>query len=437
MVAAGAAASIRPGRRLALVIAAAGLGGCGLLELGTPEPAPRDAPASIDAAVIDAAVIDAAVRDAPMNDCCVPLVTYAGSIYVFEAKVLDPGPGATFFGQGIQAEIGFVSSDAWLFPPPILEEQPGSPLGCKAWSYTPAQRAAALGLDEGRVEINSPAATGLLPACGFEAGRGYVCPEVATYGAGGAIAAGVGPLAGRALLTDPAVTFTAATTSDRYVRITGATSAANNGEFPIVGLVDAHTIAYHHPAFVAETIPAAGDHVNLAGVGPIPGAADPGFLADAAPLQVVHTAGGGGHVDGFATTMIATGSVGDGFTLAPAELAKLNAIPRDGAAFTLTCSPADCPSGSATGTFLHLVTTDGATGGRSPFAMPAPASRQVEIRCAALGVNAITVPTAYAGLIMTSGATRIRTTLLRPTLVGGGPPNVRVVAGHAIVGYSN
>jgi hypothetical protein len=75
--------------------------------------------------------------------------------------------------------------------------------------------------------------------------------------------------------------------------------------------------------------------------------------------------------------------------------------------------------------------------GLSPFAMPPPTTRRVTVRCAALGVAAITVPAPYAALLTTSGATRIQTVLLRPALMMTGLPNVIAVSGHAIIGFSN
>ena len=106
--------------------------------------------ASIDARLIDATEIDAVSIDAP------PAVTYGGTISLLEAALLNPGASGTFFGQGVQASITFTQSDQ--VPTPVLEEMPGSPLGCKAWVYTAAQAiASSVGVDEGPVQINSPA----------------------------------------------------------------------------------------------------------------------------------------------------------------------------------------------------------------------------------------------------------------------------------------
>lgn len=395
--------------------------------------------AAIDTAVIDTPIdtptdtpIDTAV-DAPDGP---PVTTYSGTISVLEAALLNPGTSGTFFGQGVQAGITFTSSDTTMFPAPLMEEQPGSPLGCKAWQYTAAQAPlASIGLDEGPVAVNSPAATttSFLPSCVFQPGAGYICPHTGTMSTGGIIAAG--PAAGTATLTDADTTFNAGNTSNRYVRIGGATNAANNGVFPILALGGANTIVYGNPAFVAETIPATGFHINLAGVGPTPMAPDPGFLTDTASIDFVHTMGGGGHIPDFTATTSAAGSVGDDFTLPLASLNLLNAIPRDGTAFTVGCADA-ASCGTASGTLINIVTTDGPTAGLSPFTMPLPTTRRVQVRCASLGAISITVPAAYSALIMGSGATRIQTTFIRPTLMAG-VANVTSISGHAVVGFTN
>ena len=410
------------------------LGGCGLLEIGTPEPidAGRPDAAAVDAAAVDAPV-DATPIDARLADCCVG-PTYAGTLDVYEAKVLAPGGVGGFAGQGVVARLRFTSSE---LPAAQMEEQPGSPAGCKLWRYNPAQAALAMpGLDQGPLLIRSPAGGApLVPSCRFAPG-GYRCPELATESTGGAISAGVGPFAGVAVLTDADVAYSAANSDDRYVEITGATTPANDGRFAIVGRVGADAIAYANPAFVAEALPAAARHVNLGGVGPIPGVVDPGFLADDASVDLVHTVGGLGGVPAFTATL-PTGVVGASFPLAPAELARLAAIPRDGAGFTIACATADCPTSAAAITQLELITTDAPTAGLPPSAMPPPVTQQVVLRCSVVGASAVTVPPAYAAWLATAGATRIQATFLRANPMLTGQAQVSALIGHAIVGYSD
>lgn len=380
----------------------------------------------IDARVIDGVEVDADDTDAP------PAAVISGTISLLEAQLLDPGTAGTFFGQGVQVGISFTSNAD--VPGPVMEEQVGSPFGCKAWEYTAAQAAAAsLGLDEGSIQITGTAGTTPpeLPPCIFQAGAGYICPHAATQSTGGIIAAGP---SGTATLTDLDTTFDTANSTNRYVSISGATTAANNGVFPIIAVAGANTIIYGNPAFAAETIPATGGHINLAGVGPTPDKEDPGFLEDDVAVSFALTAGGGMDFDAF-TVSTGVGTVGNDFTLATEEAIKLNAIPSDGNAFTVTCDATGCPAGSASGTILNIVTTDTATTGLSDFAMPLPTTKRVQVRCALLNQTAITIPAAYSALLMSSGATRIQATFIRPTLMASDP--VTAISGHAIVGYTN
>ena len=94
-------------------------------------------------------------------------------------------------------------------------------------------------------------------------------------------------------------------------------------------------------------------------------------------------------------------------------------------------------AGTATGSVLELVTTDTPTTGLSPFALPAPTTKQVRIRCIAVGTAMITVPAAFSTLIMDAAATRIQATFARITLMTGGPATTLSLSGHAVRGYTN
>jgi hypothetical protein len=350
---------------------------------------------------------------------------------LLEVSVLNPGTTGTSFGQGVEAR--FVFQDTASFPP-VMEETPGSPLGCKAWSIPAAQAPLArTGIDEGTIQVTG--VTPAFPACTFLPNAGYLCPHTGTASTGGTIA--TGPAAGTATLTDLDVTFNAANTTNRYVNVQGATNAANNGTFPIVGLAGANTIVYGNPAMVAETLPATATHVNLAGVAATPMVADPGFLSDADLVSFALTPGGGNHFAAFTVDAPATGGVGDDFSLSTAESNKLNAVPTDGSSFTVSCDSTGCPAGSAIGSILDLIATDGPTAGLSPFAMPPPTTTLVRVRCTQLGQAAVTIPAAFSALIQGANATRIQATFIRPNLMTGGPANVTAVSGHAIRGYSN
>ena len=393
-------------------------------------------PGPVDMNVADMPATDMAT-DMPADvDMGPPATTYSGSINVLEVDVLNPGTSGTSFGQGIQASITFHASTD--LPPAVLEQNPTSALGCKAYEYTAAEAViASLGRDEGPVQINAAAGTAAptFPACVFMAGAGYVCPESSTGGTGGTIAAGTGPAAGLVTLTDLDTTFTAATTTNRYVSITGAATAANNGAFPILALIGMNTIAYGNPAFAAEVLPATATHVNLAAVGPTPSAADPGFLQNDNTMEFVLTPGGDMDLPAFTVTT-GTNTVGDDFVLDMATLNRLNAIPMDGSAITIGCTAATC--GSASGMVVSITTTDAPTATLSAFAMPMPTTKRVVVQCAQLAATSITIPAEYSALLMGSGATRVRTTVIRPTLMTSvTDEDVSAISGHAIVGFTN
>jgi hypothetical protein len=370
-----------------------------------------------------------------------PPPTFSGTISLLEAQVLAPGSTGAQFGQGVQASIAFTSSAQ--VPGPVMEEQAGSPFGCKVFEYNVAQSAAAtVGVDEGPVTFTLAAGAGQhpIPTCTHRANVGYTCPHANTAGTGGTIdAITQGQGAGTATLTVTGTPFNAMNTDGKYVNITGAAMATNNGTFPILGSSANNVITYANPVAVDETLPAAATRVNLGGVGPIPGETDDGFLVDNNTASFAHTMGGGGHFADFTMTTGA-GTIGDDFDLANTEAAKLNAVPRDGLAFSVTCSAAECPVGSASGTILQLVTTDAPVPALPSlfFVMPQPMTKRVIVRCAALQGNTagqtITVPAPYMARIMTAGATRIQASFIRPQLMGSDP--VTAISGHAIVGFT-
>ena len=413
-------------KRFALLAVPLALAACG----DNDENRPLDAAITIDGPSIDGGID--APTDAPTDGP--PAVTYSGTISVLEAAVLNPGTSGTFFGQGVQVGIAFSSS---ADPAPMFEDMPG-PFGCKAWVYTAAQAAlVSAGTDEGSVQITT---TGTirpaLPACTFSAPLGYACPHAETFGTGGVI--GVGPQLGTATLSVVDGMYNAANTTNRYVKISGALTPSNNGVFPIVALASANTIIYGNPAVVAEaTLPVASTHVNVAGIGPTPMVPDPGFLSDDATTTIVLTPpiAGPNHLPAFTMTTGAT-TVADDFTLAPASLALMNNIPRANADFALACATGSCadPTGF-NGTLVNIIATDTPVAGMSPFAMPLPTTKRIQIRCAQIApVTSITIPAALANLLTDPGITRIQTTFVRANLLGTMP--VTAIAGHAIVGFT-
>jgi hypothetical protein len=370
---------------------------------------------------------DAAV-DAP------PPAPFTGTFSILETEIILAGAPAPY-GQGFEARIAF--TDNAMVPPPLLEENAG-PLGCKVWEYTRAQAAHVdAGLDEGAVFLSfaggtTPAMAPLVPSCRHVAGAGYLCQDQATFSSGGFIDAG-GSL-DTAVLTDNDITYAAANSLGRWVRIEGADNPGNNGVFPIVGLQGDHAIVLHNPARVPEILPGSASHINLAGVGAIPGVGDPGFLADDVALTFNH-AGVGPHIPSFIVQTAAPGHAGDDFSLDAPSRALITRIPRDGSELTFTCANG-CAPDSADGSTVRIVTTDAPVAGLSPVAMPPPTGKRVEIRCSQLGTGTITVPAAYSAKLVTAGATRIEARFIRAANLAFAPPPVSGVVGHALVGIT-
>jgi hypothetical protein len=409
-------------RRLVLLLVAGGaasLGACG------------DNGGDADARRNDASTIDADTTPDGDTTPDAAIASFSGTVAIAEASV----QGIPSLGQGLTIDLD-KSQDGLV--PPVLEEMPASPLGCKVWQYTPAQ-AADQGLDEGAVQITVEDGGPVVPACGYLPTRGYLCRGV--NGTGGTITpAGASTFA----LVQPAITNPSAEVG-RYIVISGAATATNNGAFPIVGASSGipASIVYANPNGAAEVLPAAATYLSLAGAGPIPGAADPGFLEDDDVVTVALTSGGDGDFESYTKTFTAAGGgIGDDFTLDTASQALITDLPVDGSAFSLGCAGAGGTCNTAIGSVLTITTTDSPTAGLPPYVLPPPTTMQVRIRCAAIGSGQIDVSAAASAFLMTSGATRVQASFLRGNLLTAGntgpvPANTNIVAGHAIAGYSN
>lgn len=400
--------------------------------------------------------------DGPPIDMTEETTVYTGTITVLEVSV----HGVAQLGQGIQVAASFAENGGVA---PVFEEQPGSPLGCKVWEYTPAQ-AAELGLDEGvvSVTIDNPEAHGFdpeIPACAFVAGRGYICPD--TMSTGPVTVSRVPDtgnpgtcFAGRLAITDADAPFTFAVTDGRYMTFTasGALIFPDGAAFPVIGKAADTTVVIAHPAITDTTcnvpgsepagpltLPDAAVHTTLGGAGPIPGVADPGLMADDADVDVTLTMGGDGDIPTF--TAAFDGGIGDDFALAPASqliftpygAAKGAGIPLDGTAFTVSCEgQTGCGAGTGAGVVLSITTTDGeVTGTTSHTTMPTPETKEVSIRCAGLATTSVTVSETVSAYLESSGATKLQATLIRGDLDGytDDTTSVNVVAGHAITTF--
>jgi hypothetical protein len=434
-------------RLVSLVLALGGAAACGDNLTGADDD-------GSDAVQIDARPIDGPPIDTPTDG---PSATHAGTISIFDVRLRNQG-GAGVDGHGIQ--VGATFLDLATAQQPIMEESPGNPTdGCKLWEYTPAQVVASFGVDQGPIQICGPGAQftcptppattppPTFPACIFQAGAGYICPDVASSGsANGVVFAPAGASATQMTVTSA---LFQATDVGRYIRFSGTGNAVLDGAGPlpivmVPGPGGGMVIIFAGVAVTAT--PTAGTFTTLAGVGPIPGAPAGGFMSDTEMVTFAKAASA--NFQAFPANLGFSGAqgIGDSFTLGTAAVggvAKVlpTTIPTDGSAFTVGCDDtAMC--GAALGSILNIITTDG-TLGASPFSFPPPVTKRVQIRCIEVGATTITVPAAYSARLARamSGANRIQTSFIRSNQAGtmntSGPPNqVLIAGGHAEVGFT-
>jgi hypothetical protein len=366
---------------------------------------------------------------------------YPGTVSVQEVRFANPALAPA--GQGVQISITF--EDGLAAVKPIMEEQPGQPFGCKVWEYTQEQSLVP-STNEGTVKVEiEPSGDNTAPVypdCVHNPVTGYVCAS-----AGGAAATAAitdnptgdppapTPADGRWVFTLASANFSETLTPGSYLNISGATNAANNGAFPILARLSATSllILNTRPTAGAEVL-AGGMYAVVSGIGPNPARqTEPFWMDNDAKVTVTITGTDDTHL-GDLTAEVA--NVGDSFTLS--EASPIADIPMDGSAFTIGCADGACPSGSAAGSILNIVTTDGDTTGVPAPLMPPikEGGKRVQVRCAQLGAAAtsITVPAAYSAYLMNSGATRIQASFLRSGLAQ--ESTVNVVAGHGVVGYT-
>lgn len=419
-----------------LVVLAFALGGS--VACGDDEARPTDA--AVDAPV------DASI-DAPVDGP--PPPQFTGTITLVEGQVLAPAPApaGTVAAQGIQ--LGITFADSTMAVAPVLETNPGSLFGCKVTVYdTVAEIAGAAGVDEGAVQFTVDNGAGgappiVFPTCVFAApGVGYICPDPSSSQAVTAVnnvtlgPAGAPPST-LTLLTVVAGTATfSADDVGRYVKFAGTGVAgldAAVASFPIVALGPSANRAVLGTSAVITAPVTAGTMTTLAGAGPFPMLADPGQLSDGASATATLTPGGGSH---FPVTTITYSNVGDDLSMDATNAGLLRNLPRDGTEFALECMTC----GTSIGTVLNITTTDGSLAGiTSPFAMPPPATKRVNIRCAEVGATRITVPANVSAFLMSSGATRIQANFVRATFGAPAPSTpglTGVIAGHALVGFT-
>jgi hypothetical protein len=314
--------------------------------------------------------------------------------------------------------------------PPDYEERPGEVSGCRAWAHDATSNPPPPEQDHGAIRVegvkNGPY------TCQFLASRGYVCPTTAP--ASGSLVTGAAN-AGAASYSVPGAAFSANDVG-RYLQVSGATTAANNGAFAIVGVVSPTEVMVANPRATAESA-AAVSYVVVAGAGPTPNDLFQPFVAGT-KVTVDIARGGAGAFDVPPTAL----TPGAPFVLDATMTDRLQHVPVTGEALTLSC--ADC--GTADGTIVRITTTDGEVAGLSPVAMPAIKRKLIEIQCLALGTGSVTVPAPAMDLLRQAHAaspiTRIRTAFMRDGLAiaTNAPPKapnrIAFAVGRGVLGFS-
>ncbi|UQA63942.1 hypothetical protein E8A73_039205 [Polyangium aurulentum] len=351
--------------------------------------------------------------------------THGGIISIQDISI----HGAPQAGHGLTVQVLLTAATA-----PVYEENPGQITGCKAWSHDVQENPAPPLTDQGMVAIK-----GLEDGpinCTFQ-NTGYVCP--AASGAGQASVA-PGPM-GATEYTVMGAAFSEADVG-RYLRVTGSVNGGNSGAFPIVAVSSATTAVVVNAKAVAEEFPAT--YTVVAGAGPVPGNPnDP--IAGGDELTVALQPGGD-----MAFHVPESGPIpaGDAFVLDTASQAVIGALPLDGTAVTLGCAGQGGSCGPAQATLVRISSTDGSVAGLSPFAMPAPIDKQVEIQCVVVGGEGKLVIPAEAMKLLQDAhqatpITRIRTAFMREgvaTLANPAPqpPNtLNILVGHGLLAFTS
>lgn len=418
-----------------------GDGRCHLIENGVPAQcedslpadagaadAPLDAPMAPDAEAVDAAPM----TDAPPDAEPPPSTTHSGTISILDLSIA----GHPELGSGLSISIDFPPVAG--AKPPVYEETPGSPTGCKAWLYdtTAGDSFPPVGGDEGTVHIGGTNAP--VPDCVFVGGA-YRCiasagADTATTILAAADSGGMLP-PGTAMVTLGTATPFSAADVGRYVSLTGAINPANNGNFPVVNVVGPSAAVIVNPAAVTEPMPYASTYTVVAGAGPVPTSPIDAIDEDDM-ISVSITPGGGGHI------MFPPQSfpAGDSFTLNTASQGVITNVPTNGTGFTLSCTGAGGACNSALGTIVLVTTTDAPVAGAPDYYFPAPQNKLAVVRCALIGASTVNVPDAAMAVVPMANPTRIRVTYTRVGFALTGNPDgtnpTNIVGGHTVMGFT-
>ncbi len=400
----------------ATTLLAAVLVGCPAETLTGDTAQDAGAPSSVS----DAADAPQGPREADGSDASsAARPTHTGLVSVQDISIANL-PAA---GHGLTVNVFFQAAR-----PPAFEETPGDVTGCRAWTYDVATAPPPADEDHGAIALAGVRGGPL--TCRFAPGRGYVCPTAA----GSAVIALEAASGGAARVSVVGASFTAADVG-RYLAVTGATGAPNNGAFAIVAAPSSTELVIGNPRATAETFTST--YTVLAGAGPVPNDVYEPFDGNT-PVHVGLTPGGGHAFDAMDVAL----APGAAFELDGPSRAKLVEVPVTGESLTLACEAC----GKADGTIVRLSTTDGDVAGLSPVAMPAPKRKSVEIQCVALGTGTVTVPAAAMALVRAandaSPITRVRTAFMRDGLAVRSneavraPNRIALAVGRGVLGFT-
>lgn len=371
---------------------------------------------------------------------------------------VDATPAATHFAQSLAVQLkipvegappqGMVLENT--FEPyselmqPVYEDMPGSPFACKVYELGPDSWFPGIpiiegthladNVDEGTMQVSiSGEGAPTFPPCNFVENVGYLC--VSTGGTGGTITFDGDN--GVFVLNNPDVTF-APEDQGRFIQIMGSAIPPNNGRFPIVMVLDEHTVAYPNPqcggdpAACEETdTPTAAGYQVLAG---LPGGFTP-HVENGSTVTFDFTAGGEGDVESFSRDVM----IADEFTLTTESQGLMFNVPLDGSAFSIGCDGEGGECGNAMASLLVLLATDTPIPDGAPAAyMPIPTEKATQLICLFLSGTA-NVTTQASEYLANSNATRVRALFGRanPAQFRSGNTDVQLIAGNATAGVTN
>lgn len=351
-----------------------------------------------------------------------PPATHTGLISIQDMSIA----GLPQAGHGLTVQAFFTPLRA-----PDFEEPRGSDFGCKVSAYDLAREKPPAEAHHGRLTIDG--IRGGAIGCEFRAGRGYVCPTVS-----GQAAASVRTEQGAALYSLDGLQLMAADVG-RYLQVSGAARAENNGAFAILDVPSPGQAVVANQRAQSEMFDA--QFAIVAGAGPTPRDLYRPF-EDSGKVAVSLEPGGDRAFDAFAIEI----TPGGAFTPDEETLHAITHLEPSDRPLTLGCSGAGGTCGESAATVLRITSTDASVKGLSPVAMPAPEHHYVEISCAFPDRGQVTIPGEAMAFLEAAHdkapITRIRTAIMREGygVVSNPAPaalnRTIVLVGHGVLGFS-